>query len=237
MASTLRLHREMNHELCILFLHHRNDELSRFHYSLFESNNDGVPIVPLTFGSGLPDAVKVGRWHWPVHDEWYSNDVMIYSWFEQKQLAASRYAIFDYDTLCLQSVREFYSEVWDSDVACATPITCQDSGWYWFEPQFGASRELFGNQLAGMTPASGSFFSHEALAAMVNLAKHKLYAPLFCECRLGTLASTAGFSIRRIRDDAASYVTWNDVSPTHRGIWHPVKRILPMEPNCEERHN
>lgn len=217
----------MKHELCILFLHHRDDELSRFHLNLIREHNPGTPVVSLTFVDGLQGAIRVGDWAWPVHDEWFSNEVMVYSWYARKNLEAERYVIFDYDTLVLEAVESFYAQVWDSDVACARPVLYENEpDWYWFGPDFvSADLKDFRGRLAGMVPASGSFFSDRALSAMVSLASDRTFSELFCECRLGTLARIAGFQIEPIRHDAERFLNWTEVSPVGKGIWHPVKHI------------
>lgn len=224
----------MKHELCILFLHHRNDELSRFHLNLIREHNPEVPVVPLTFVDGLQGSTRAGGWAWPVHDEWFSNDVMVYSWYARKNLEAERYVIFDYDTLVLEAVKSFYVEVWDSEVACARPVLYENEpDWYWFGPDFvSADLKDFRGHLAGMVPASGSFFSDRALSAMVRLARDNVFSKLFCECRLGTLARTAGFQITRVRRDAEKFLNWTGVSPVGKGIWHPVKeKYSPVFPD------
>jgi hypothetical protein len=223
----------MKHELCILFLHHRNDGLSRFHLEVIRENNPDVPVVPLTFRIGVTGATRVAEWNWTVRDEWHANDVMVYSWYRRRNLDAKRYVIFDYDTLVMESVERFYRNVWDADVACARPVLYEyQPDWHWFNPQFVdlLPAEL-GHHLAGMVPASGSFFSDRALGAIVRSARNKMFSELFCECRLGTLARAAGFQIEPIRDDAERFLSWTEVSPMGIGIWHPVKKICSRVPS------
>jgi len=215
------------HDVCILFLHHRDDELTRYHLGLTRASNPGVPVVPLSFGKGVSGSISVGKWCWPVRDEWYANDVMVYAWYKKRAFRAKRYVIFDYDTLCLMPVESFYQQVWNADVACASPMTYQEKPeWYWFRAQSVDGLPLkFHEQLAGLAPASGVFLSDRALKAISELAKDRSFSHLFCECRLGTLARIAGFEIRQIRDDVEQFIGWNEVTPTRRGIWHPIKTI------------
>jgi len=215
-------------KLCVLFLHHMDNDLTRYHAELILKFNPTVTIVPLTFRGGLDGAIC------PIPEpfklsQWKNADLLIYSWFRSKHyVAAERYIIVEYDTLCAASFEDFYGAVWDEPVAAASVFNLErQPGWRWFWDM--RDQTPYRNKLAGMSPLSGILFSHAALAAISELAKDPIYAPLYCECRIGTLARTAGYNPVRIRPDIAKYISWQRRQPNGPGIWHSVKTKFEIE--------
>jgi hypothetical protein len=208
--------------LCVLFIHHADDELTRFHADSIVTLNPAAVFVPLTFRMGFPAAVRpltldVGDVeHWNV-------DRLVYHWFlSPNRVDAARYLIIEYDTLCTSPFCEFYQEVWDRPVAGASFTTwATEPGWYWFQQI--STPEIFQDKLAGIIPISGILLSHSALSTMAELAAETRFDPLYCECRIGTLANTTGFPLTQIRADAQDYIHWKVRVPDRPGIWHPVK--------------
>jgi hypothetical protein len=216
-------------QLCILFLHHADDDLTRFHADLIQRLNPGVPFVPLTFDRGLPNSL---RFEMPeVTDQWHDNDLLIYAWFvSSHRIESKRYLIIEYDTYCTVPFREFYAVVWDQPVSCARVVTPQnDPSWWWFRTI--QDRSPFGENLLGMSPICGILLSREVLERIAVEGLSATYRPLLSECRIGTLVRGAGFTPELIRPDAASFITWQPVIPTGEGIWHPVKSITPARPD------
>jgi hypothetical protein len=209
-------------KLCVLFLHHLDDALTRYHAEMISKRNPRTTLVPLTFRAGLQNAIC------PVLsptrlNEWRNSDFLIYNWFHSKHyVAAKRYIIVEYDTLCVASFEDFYAAVWDEPVAAAGLVDFdREPEWHWFCEI--KDQSLYRNRLAGMRPISGIFLSHPALAAMSRLALDPIYVPLYCECRIGTLARTAGYKPVQIRTDAANFISWEPRHPSGPGIWHSVK--------------
>lgn len=209
-------------ELCILFLHHGDNELSRFHANRFNKLNPRAALVPLTFNTGIPGAIR------PIAarveaEEWRNVDRLIYQWFQSlNAVAAERYLIVEYDTLCTIPVREFYREVWDAPLAAATIQTPEaNPDWWWFRNISDPGR--YNGNLAGLIPLSGVLMSRAVLAAIAPLASGPLYDSMNCECRVGTLAKTVGFTAKKIRPNASDYISSNPRFPTGPGIWHSVK--------------
>jgi hypothetical protein len=209
-------------DLCILFIHHSDDELTRFHADLIRTNNPTAHFVPLTFSKGLAGAVSPGKFfpgEWPSRN----TDNLIYAWsWSCDYVLAKRYVVLEYDTLCTVPICDFYRAVWNEPLAAAASVTLEKNpDWWWFReiPDF----RPFGNTLAGIIPLSGLFLSNEALTSLAELARNPLYWPLFCECRVGTMARAAGYSPVRISPDAADFLTWQPRVPSRPGIWHPVK--------------
>jgi hypothetical protein len=210
-------------QLCILFLHHADDELTRFHADLIQRLNPGVPFVPLTFDRGLPQAL---RFEMPaVTDQWHDNDLLVYAWFlSPHRLEAERYLVVEYDTFCTVPFHEFYAHVWNKPVACARVLTPQKNpNWWWFRTI--KDRSPFGENLFGMSPISGILLSRAALELIAENGLNQTYRPLLSECRIGTLVRSVHITPVLIRPDAASFITWKPLEPAGAGIWHPVKSI------------
>ncbi|HEV7927674.1 MAG TPA: hypothetical protein VGR14_20145 [Verrucomicrobiae bacterium] len=215
-------------KLCVLFLHHMDNDLTRYHAELISQYNPMATLVPLTFRGGIDGAIC------PVEvpsgfNQWKNSDLLIYYWFRSKDyVAAERYLIIEYDTLCATSFEEFYAGVWDEPVAAAIAYTHQQQpAWRWFCEI--RDQTPYQNKLAGLSPLSGILFSRAALAAISELAKDPLYASLYCECRIGTLARTSGYNPVRIRPDIAKYISWQRRNPTSPGIWHSVKTRIDLQ--------
>jgi hypothetical protein len=215
-------------KLCVLFLHHMDNDLTRYHAELISQYNPMATLVPLTFRGGIDGAIC------PVQEPfrlnaWKNADLLIYNWYWSKHyIAAERYIIIEYDTLCAMSFEEFYADVWNESVAAAITFTYQQKpAWRWFCEI--RDQSPYRGKLAGLSPLSGLLFSHAALAAISELAKDPLYASLYCECRIGTLARTAGYNPVRIRPDIAKYISWQRRHPTSPGIWHSVKTRVDLQ--------
>ncbi len=62
-------------DLCILYLHHSDDDLTRHHAELILHLNRGAALLPLAFSSGLGNAFR------PVEGEvsnpWASADLLV----------------------------------------------------------------------------------------------------------------------------------------------------------------
>jgi hypothetical protein len=120
---------------------------------------------------------------------------------------------------------EFYREVWDAPLAGAAVVDIvRNPDWHWFKEIKNPNK--YGGFLCGVVPLSGILFSREVLEIIARQADDPLYKPLISECRIGTLAKRAGYQPRQISSNAADYITWSPRTPTHPGIWHPVKSIF-----------
>lgn len=209
-------------ELCILYLHHQDDSLTRIHAELLQKHNHGAAFVPLTFRDGMQNAFRFPfDLHRTSHGEWGSADLLVYDWFKSKhKITASRYVILEYDTLATMPLKEFYQHVWDESAAGAQPLIKErDADWIWFR-DLDESTPL---PLGGFVPLCGILLSHDALSKMVNLAHLPPLAFLNSECRIATLARLAGCQLAKIRHDAETFISWTNVTPDGPGIWHSIK--------------
>jgi len=209
-------------DLCILYLHHKDNSLTRIHARLLQKYNPGAAFVPLTFRNGMPNAVRFPfNCRRAVHGEWGSVDLLIYDWFKSKhKITASRYIILEYDTMATVPLKDFYQDVWDESAAGAQPLTIEkNSDWIWFK-DLDAATPL---PLGGFVPFCGIFLSHDALSKVVELAHIPPLAFVNSECRIATLARLAGCQLKKIRPYAETYISWTTVSPDCPGVWHPIK--------------
>jgi len=211
----------MKPECCILFLHHRNDELTRRHFRLLQEQNP-APVIAIYANQRehLPEAVDVG----PLGDVWRNADLAFLNWFRRRPFDAERYLWLEYDTFASLPVRDCYEAVWDRDAVAAKVIELQPhADWCWF-----AERNLLPPDLrasmAGLSPLCGILLSHRALCALANTAA---LPPVFSELRLGTVLRAAGFELSALPPERAATIDWNPAAiafnPAVPGVYHPVK--------------
>jgi hypothetical protein len=210
-------------ELCVLFLHHADDELTRHHASLVQRYNPSAAFVPLTFNNGLRNAILPSIHASHGLNEWRNTDRLVYTWFHSTQrVLAERYLIIEFDTFCSMPFENFYAQAWDMPASCARVITQEnDPGWQWFAEI--PDHHIYRGNLTGMSPLCAVMLVFSALAAMTKLVRDPIYDPLFCECRIGTLANAAGYRPVMIRPDIDRYISWQSRSPRGPGVWHSVK--------------
>ena len=78
-------------DCCILFLYHKNDEVTSRHLQLIKKHNPDVPVIPLS------DEVN-GRWE--MKNPWRNIDAEVYNWYEgRRTIRADRYIVFEWDCL------------------------------------------------------------------------------------------------------------------------------------------
>jgi len=90
----------MLEECCIIFAHHRNDDVTNRHFELLRQNNS-FPVVPIHAHQPdhLPNAIDVARPDDRFTDEtdaWRYADNLIYRFFEQGHVQAKRYLFFEW---------------------------------------------------------------------------------------------------------------------------------------------
>lgn len=196
----------MNHS-CILFLWHQNDDVTRHHFERFRVFNPGVPVVPLSFGTGRNDK-----------DESRNASRLVFDWFRSGQrTVAERYFTFEWDTLCKESVKVFYRSCWDSPAAAASIYTRESF------PDWGH----FGKTgTHGFVPQSGVMLGFETMQKCAELIQEPVYEPLHSECAVGTVVANAGVKAVEIFPNAHHFISCNPVAVDREaGIWHAVKEL------------
>jgi predicted O-methyltransferase YrrM len=213
--------------LCILYLHHADDDLTRYHHGLIRYTNPTTPIVPLTFNKGLGNAIRMpaSLIHGEPRAEWHNVDQLVYRWFgSDSRIDAERYLILESDTHCNIPVRDFYATVWDMPASGALVQTLDENtrlGIFAGVPD----PPSYNGAILALTPVCGTMLSYDALSAISPLAQDSLYASLFSEVRLGTMLGAAGFSPVPIFPSVNKYISWARRVPIAPGIWHAVKKM------------
>jgi hypothetical protein len=107
--------------ICSLFLHHRDDPITRDHYqrlTRFSAGPTAAFSSDATIGSGqsianLPRSLwrdQVSR-HPKLTSK--STDLLLIDWFRNRRVSADRYFIVEWDTLVNQSINAWLADVID----------------------------------------------------------------------------------------------------------------------------
>lgn len=222
-------------ECCILFLHHKDDETTRYHLDLLRRGNP-YPVVAVCDASaerveGAID-VDVLTKEWASEDKWGGIDTVLYRWFRHGGLRAERYVFFEWDTLATMPVKEYFGALWDEDAAGASTMLIErDPDWWWFH-QLDRLPPHVRDVAAGIVPLSGLLLSDRALAAVASSA---IPADVYCELRLGTLLRAAGFTLSEYPPETQRMNQWHRdlivYDADKPGIYHPIKeRMLAGQP-------
>jgi hypothetical protein len=214
--------------LCILYLHHRDDAVTRHHFDLVRRHNPRAVVVPLVDEphGALPGAIDVSRLPtpWNTSDKWRSCDTMIYRWFSHRTCEADHYLVLEYDCRADIDLLALYRPYLDGDVVVAH---WQDRAlvpeWHWF----GEVERLAPDEralAAGVTPIATTLFTHDALA---RVCAHVSTADLFSELRLGTAIRKAGLRVRELPRREGARIDWREyrrpiLGP---GLYHPIKAV------------
>lgn len=228
-------------ELCILYLYHRCDEVTKFHLETLRRSNPTAFILPLTDAVPelLPGSVDVARYPSEFADsqKWRSIDLTLYRWFQNRSLNARHYIVVEYDCFCSVDLREHYAEVMAADVAGVDLFTKkQNPKWKWFQDD--ELHKLPAEDrphAAGIVPFTCTMFSHAALTSVVTNVYRE---DIFCELRLGTIINKLGLTYKRLPITKRSRISyheypWRTSSP---GLFHSIKSLnhnsdKPKEPS------
>ncbi|MFT7531215.1 MAG: hypothetical protein ACI9FD_002226 [Gammaproteobacteria bacterium] len=94
------------HELCILFLYHKVDDITLQNFDLLTFLNPEDVVVPLALDPAqtipsLLETIDVASLasEWDLSNVWRSVDAVVYTWFRNRKSTARRYCIMEYDCL------------------------------------------------------------------------------------------------------------------------------------------
>ena len=219
-----------DYNLCVLFLYHKCDDLTRFHLEILRKANPNAFVLPLTddVQELLPGSVDVARLPRFCDDaqKWRGIDATLYRWFENRTFNARLYLLAEYDCFCDVNLEEYYSEVMDADVAGVDFFTRQTNPqWKWFRND--EANKLPGEDklyAAGIVPFTCTMFSHAALEIIVaNVYK----ADIFCEMRLGTIVNKLGLKFQRLPRVKRGTLCWHEYpwQINRPGFFHSVKSL------------
>ena len=204
----------------ILFLHHKNDLITKQHLSLLEFYNPYFKVVPLT-----PDSHPRSNL-WSYGNMWMHNDTMIYNWIDSSDfIKAKRYCWFDWDTLCQQPVDEYYGASWNADMAGTNLFDkLNNPSWWWFEhAKKHKTLSQYFDIMKGLVPFCGIIASNDALEHSIKHMKKEfiLWREQMNELRLPTCAHLCGIKVSQI--DRNSIQPFKTNIGNNGKIIHPIK--------------
>ncbi|MFZ0929700.1 MAG: hypothetical protein WAN11_13930 [Syntrophobacteraceae bacterium] len=219
-----------DHELCILFMYHKCDELTLLHLNSLRKHNQDACIVPITdtVPELIPGSVDVSQFpsSWENVSKWTGIDTTLYRWFENRTFNAMRYVIIEYDCLCTVNLNEFYTDARDADIIGNDFFTLSENPhWRYFRKD--ELRKLPKEDIAfasGIVPFTCNMFAHEALEKIVaNVYKHDV----FCELRLGTTIKKLNLNFQRLPISKRNTICyhpypWQALRP---GLFHGIKSL------------
>lgn len=215
----------------ILFLHHQNDDITKYHLEMFQKYNPNFKVVALNPSSSPKSNL------WLYDNMWMYNDTMIYDWVDSNNfIEAKRYCWFDWDTLCNQSVDEYYGDNWDDDIV-GTNIYTNDTnpGWQWFNhARIKKDLNKYNDKFVGISPFCGILCSREALFESINQmrSENHLWKDQNNEFRFSTCANICNIPIKKINRDSIQAFGYSN--KRNGKILHPVKIMSKEQNKLEE---
>lgn len=229
-------------EICILFLHYQNDDITIKHYELLKKYNPTKNIYPI----GFENHNLIGGSHvvskselYPKNDiinknckkeYWNEADLLIYD-FYLKYPNLPTYLVIEWDTYCNCSLEQFYGSALKMNYFSHCIVRKENlKNWFWYN-ELSDFQKLIPD-IGGMGPTSGLFFTKSVLSSMVDLVINnpRQYDNMFSELRLGTLLQQSGYILTKPFFNSESYINWNIDSitfdPLKPGYYHPIKTIV-----------
>ncbi len=217
-----------DHDLCMLFLYHKCDELTLFHLESLRKHNPDACIIPLTdtVQELIPGSIDVSGFDSSFQDaeKWRSIDTTVYRWFENRTFNARKYLFIEYDCYCTVNLAEYYGDLNDADVMGVYFFSMRENPrWQWFR-ELQTLPEEDRKLASGIAPFTCTMFRHEALEKVVaNVYRHDV----FCELRLGTTIRKLNLKFRRLPLFKRSTICWH-VYPWQAlrpGLFHSIKSL------------
>jgi hypothetical protein len=212
----------------IVITYHNNDNLTKYHIEQFIKFNPSIPVVAIKSDDfSKPDCWKYD-WMWAYCDN------IFYRWFlSDQKILADKYILFDYDTLCRQSVKDFFDKYWND--RCVFSISfdySQNPNWMWFNHYKNKlENSIYDNFKSGVVPYSGSIMQYDDVLLLVKTQiEDNIWADCISELRIGTILNYNNIPISNYRPDKPGFITHDQsLLPKNYlvlpGIYHPVKTI------------
>lgn len=170
-------------DLGIVFLHHRDCEVTRHHADLLRAWHPGAPFVALTTAEGIENSLgptdlpdfAAARAQYADADWAYrsSSDVLLAAWWRVwKGARPKRWLVVEWDVWCGESAREFFREVWDHPVVLPSirwPHREQEWGWWWHISRLPSAVQPYAVGTVPFTPMLLSDTALDALASGLTL--------------------------------------------------------------------
>jgi hypothetical protein len=217
----------MTYEAAVIFAHHGNDAVTRWHYQKIQALNP-FPVVPVFTDAlqHLPGAVNLPSVDGKDESNWFGGDRFLYRFFKRRPVTADRYIFLEWDACATAPLKDYYSEVWDASAAGSEIVTPEsEPDWPWFAQRRNLPTGL--QQFsAGLRPLNGVLLSHRALAAVAEIPAPR---HVFSEYRLGTLLRAAGVKLSALPEHKAKNNSYDPgriaFDPLTPSLYHPVKTL------------
>jgi hypothetical protein len=229
-------------EICILFLHYKNDDVTFQNYNLIKKYNPNKNIYSIGFENHdliNNSHVVYRKQSYPQNknlnetckkEYWSEADLLIYDFYINNP-NFSKYFIIEWDTYCNCSLEDFYGNSLNmSNFSHCIADKENLESWYWYT-QLSDFQKLISN-IGGIGPTTCLFFIGTVLSSIVNrmLSSPRIYDNMFSELRLGTLLKQSGYTLNKPFLNSESYINWNidyiKFDSSKPGYYHPIKTII-----------
>jgi len=199
-------------EIGVLFTYYKENQTVQRNYNSFKKDNPDIAVFPLC--SNVPDLDDLFCWR--------NVDLLYYKFYRENKHKCRRWLLAEWDVFCNCNLEGFFGETWDHDFVCNQHVVFGDK-WKWFE-EVGRVPKKFWRNLHGICPLACTLVSDEMMSRISSTASD-LDFDLFCEFRLGILASYCGASFTVHSSDT---VAWREKLRKKfdfgfKSLWHPVK--------------
>lgn len=168
----------------------------------------------------------------PKEHFWNNADLPLYLAFDSfaNNFPAKRIVFMEWDCYCNVSIRDFYKEVWDADLAARHVIDpSKEPDWGHFKNGLPEGVADTPETMYGIAPLAGILLSKQGLQAICEELKRKpAWRSVFCELRVATIARHLGLSIIQLPDQKSKFLRgsppcWEFSEIDQPAVWHMVK--------------
>lgn len=222
-----------------IFIHHKNDEVTRHHWRLAQDHSESAIAVSATHERmegqqsiyDYPEAARRLATHVDKNPSLRarSTDLILIEWFKAAKPEGDSFFIAEWDTLISMPVAEFVKPVATCPLSAATTrFPNREPEWSWFKELRSLPAEIQ-SHACGVMPFLCIHVSRHALSTIANAYPSPGTAN--SELRFGTVANASGF--RPVHNpNAGPEITWKPLSMFGAGrtIYHPVKHMVTNKP-------
>jgi len=225
--------------LGIIFMHYRDDPVTRFHFDLVKKLHPDDLLVPVSGGDyGIPGSIMLKQLPGEMGDlwrrvtnrgtsvpAWRHVDVGYYAAWDACREDIERWVFLEWDIRCNMSVRDFFAPNWDDQIVCADVRRTDD---WWWGMEADRLPEVLRPHACGCVICTCMMLTDEALFRVVEAFMGLPFFNTFCELRLGTLASYAGCQptkLSRVAGAISPDPLGPEVDLSRPGLFHAVKNL------------
>lgn len=212
--------------LAIIVLYHGpiSGQPTARHLAAIEAAAPDAVVVPLSFAT-VPNISLIRVPPEQADNEgrrqWYSADLLFWTWMLRNDPSCDRFLIVENDTLMTQHPRDFFGDSWNDDVV-GSKIMLPGTEWGWWNVEPQVSAPIQDDQKWGISPIFTLLSGQAARVMNGVLWSNPWTRALYCEVRLGVLARMAGFTPKTFSPNAENFIRVGPVNPSGPGIWHKI---------------